>query len=276
MDTEYKLQYLASDEVKESIVAVKTIQGDLFEKYMLDFMLNVQIPCFDAVNITAEFDGQGSLLIDCKWKNKVLPCSELFSPFPTQMGTCCSFNQERAEKIIKSKMLINALAKQQKNNEKYSFKKEKKSQPIMMKPGTGIAAGLSVRLDSHYEVTELLTLPNNFNSFTVYLGSSSIKNPQYKMRSFKVLKGHNNLVGMSGTQVISDSSILGFDPIVRGCRLSTENFLSLFPVYTYSNCIFECSLYKAQRKAAEDNNLTISGTPWFFPRKDNDTIVSGY
>ena len=41
------------------------------------------LPCFDVKGITAESNAPRSILKSCKWKGKELPCSAIFTTFPT-------------------------------------------------------------------------------------------------------------------------------------------------------------------------------------------------
>ena len=41
------------------------------------------LPCFDVKGITAENTAPRSILKSCKWKGKELPCSAIFTTFPS-------------------------------------------------------------------------------------------------------------------------------------------------------------------------------------------------
>lgn len=41
------------------------------------------MPCFDVRGITSDYDGQHSILKICKWKGTRIPCSAIFTTFPT-------------------------------------------------------------------------------------------------------------------------------------------------------------------------------------------------
>ncbi len=58
------------------------------------------LPCFDLKNVTANREGDRSILKYCEWKGKPIPCSAIFSTFPTDRGMCCSFNMEAAEAVF--------------------------------------------------------------------------------------------------------------------------------------------------------------------------------
>ena len=41
------------------------------------------------------------MIKDCFWKGKRLSCSAIFSMHPTDRGVCCSFNKEKAQKLLR-------------------------------------------------------------------------------------------------------------------------------------------------------------------------------
>jgi len=253
-----------------------SLEMDSFLQYMFNYAWYASSPCFDLVNITSLYDGQSSLVRNCKWKNVHVACSDLFTTFPTQMGMCCSFNFERADKLFTSNVFIKAVTERQEFDRSKSFQYDNSKSTILNTPKPGIVYGLSVRLDSQYYLYDAMTYKNNFNSFTVYLGSSPSVYPTTEMQSLKILKGHNNIIGISGTLVTSDAAVQNYDPSVRGCCFSFENSLKLFSQYTYSNCLFECILTYATQYVQDSTNMTSTGTPWFFPRGEKDNLVSGF
>ena len=60
------------------------------------------LPCFDVRNITAQNDGERSMLKYCQWQGRPIPCSAVFTSIPTDRGMCCSFNVEAAEELFTS------------------------------------------------------------------------------------------------------------------------------------------------------------------------------
>jgi len=77
------------------------------------------LPCFDLINLTANNESDRSILKYCEWKGLEIPCSEIFSTFPTDRGMCCSFNMKAAEEIFNGQIfpkLVQDLQVQDKNN----------------------------------------------------------------------------------------------------------------------------------------------------------------
>ena len=58
------------------------------------------LPCFDVRNISAQKDGERSMLKYCEWQGKQVPCSAVFTSVPTDRGMCCSFNAKAAEELF--------------------------------------------------------------------------------------------------------------------------------------------------------------------------------
>jgi hypothetical protein len=44
--------------------------------------------------------GKNGLLKYCQWKGKEIPCSAIFTTFPTDKGMCCAFNLKAADEIF--------------------------------------------------------------------------------------------------------------------------------------------------------------------------------
>ena len=42
------------------------------------------------------------MLKSCMYRGKELPCSELFTTFPTDQGMCCTFNVRKADEMFKT------------------------------------------------------------------------------------------------------------------------------------------------------------------------------
>ena len=66
-----------------------------------------QLPCFDIKNVTSDAPDQMSMIKQCYWKGKEIPCSSIFKTLPSDRGMCCSFNMEKAEEIFKTSTYAN-------------------------------------------------------------------------------------------------------------------------------------------------------------------------
>ena len=76
---------------------------------VFSILWNAKTPCFDMEGTSAK---SKTILKNCQWKGVSLPCSSIFSQFPTDKGICCSFNMEAAEEIFNGEtyvQLVNSL-----------------------------------------------------------------------------------------------------------------------------------------------------------------------
>jgi hypothetical protein len=80
-----------------------------------------QLPCFDVKGVTSRFAGQRSLLKQCKWKGATIPCSAIFTTFPTDRGMCCAFNMKKANEIFEAGMYTDMVTNMQEFDRNNSF-----------------------------------------------------------------------------------------------------------------------------------------------------------
>ena len=61
---------------------------DLDESYesLFEILWYSQLPCFDVESVTSNEDGQFGMLKGCFWKGLEVPCSKIFTTFPTDKG----------------------------------------------------------------------------------------------------------------------------------------------------------------------------------------------
>jgi hypothetical protein len=101
---------------------MKTINSlDLTKTFKNIFrtMWHSGLPCFDLKNVTADKEGDRSILKYCEWKGMPIPCSAIFSTFPTDRGMCCSFHMETAEAVFNGQTypkIVHALQMEDRNN----------------------------------------------------------------------------------------------------------------------------------------------------------------
>jgi hypothetical protein len=120
-----------------------------------------KLPCFDVKGMTSEKLGEKSLLKLCQWKSMTIPCSAIFTTFPTDLGMCCTFNMKAADDIFQDKTYAKRLREHQEEDKKLSFEN---SQPPewFLKTGEpksqfGISKGLYVMLDAHNDLVSITT-----------------------------------------------------------------------------------------------------------------------
>ena len=238
-----------------------------------------KLPCFDTQGISALTEGERGILKQCKWKGIQVPCSGIFTTFPTDRGMCCSFNIKAAEDIF-SESQFSALVKQLQADDYntsfensilpdwYNQNNEPTAQP-------GINMGLEVILDAHSNVVESFSINNDFEGFTGLITDPG-DFPLTNLRGFNIKAGHYNLVAISAVSITGDDDFENLKPASRKCRYPDEiGTLKLFKNYSQANCFLECSLNYAQKNVQAEQNLTQACTPWFFPFIDNAFKMCG-
>ena len=55
-------------------------------KTMFSVLWYLKLPCFDIEGQTAEKNGDSAILKDCTWKGLSVPCSAIFTAFPTDQA----------------------------------------------------------------------------------------------------------------------------------------------------------------------------------------------
>ena len=135
------------------------------------------LPCFDDKGITAEKDGERSILKYCEWKGKPMSCSAIFTTFPTDRGMCCSFNMKAAEDVFKGNnypQLVKKLQSYDKSHsfidselpKKYTLDKETTSLP-------GRTKGLTLILDSHKDLLAAGSVDSDYYGFMGFIGTNT-------------------------------------------------------------------------------------------------------
>ncbi len=233
------------------------------------------LPCYDVSNVTSETDGDKALLRYCSWKGRSIPCSAIFTKFPTDKGLCCAFNIKAAEDIFSGDMYPQMLKEMQDNDNKSAFVSSSLPKWYLEadEPGTqaGLTKGLTVMLDAHTDQISGSSVETGFKGFTgliSYKGSF----PLVQQRGFQIRTGHNNLVSLTATVIQANDNIKSLPPWRRNCIFSDETVnLTFHKEYTQSNCFLECSLRNAQSMLEIEHNRTCS--PWFFPTYKSSPTV---
>ena len=235
------------------------------------------LPCFDLKGITSEKDGQRSILKFCKWNGLALPCSAIFSTFPTERGMCCSFNMKAAKDIFRGETyskLIQDLQQSDKNNSFETgqlpssnvYNNEPKTQP-------GRNRGLTVVLDAHADIFSVGSVEVDNSGFMGLIQQTG-SFPMTTFGAFDIKPGHKNIVALTGTVIKSAPELQNLNPVARNCLFRSENpQLKIYRNYSQSNCLFECSLYFAQKTIQNKYNASHPCVPWYFPTAETKPRV---
>jgi len=89
-----------------------------------------------------------------------------------------------------------------------------------------------------------------------------------------MILGHNNIIALSGTEIQADDTLRDLSVKSRNCLFPEENTnMKIYKNYTYSNCIFECSLMYAKDRLAQSYNNSRPCMPWFYPSTDKSVTI---
>jgi len=205
----------------------------------------------------------------CRWNGLEIPCSAIFSTFPTERGMCCSFNMKAAEDIFIGdtySKVIQDLQNYDKNISfdganlplKYVQNGEPRTQP-------GIEKGLTVVLDAHADLLSAGSVEVDNKGFVGLIQQSG--SFPTSLNSFDIKPGHKNTVSMTGTVIRSSPELKNLATTGRKCLFNEEHdLLKLHKKYTQSNCLFECAIYYAQKTMKKKYNKSC--IPWHFPSSE--------
>jgi hypothetical protein len=232
-----------------------------------------KLPCFDTIGMSAEEEGERGILKQCRWKGRLVPCSGIFTTFPTDRGMCCSFNVKAANNIFSDSHFSSLVQQLQEEDYNTSFGNKTlpewftdKGEPTAQ---TGSNMGLEVVLDAHSDKVESLSISRDFEGFTGLITDSG-SFPLTFHKGFEIRPGHNNLVAVTATVIDADEDLRNLEPTTRKCLFPDETKnIKLFKNYSQANCFLECSLMFAQRLLASKHGLTHGCTPWYFPFVDD-------
>ena len=183
------------------------------------------------------------MIKSCKWQGQFLPCSEIFKPFPTDSGMCCSFNMKRANEMFKANQYQELVNQMQENDKKYALNKNDNAEnwnnnPI---PQEGRDKGLELILDAHRDIVSGGTVMEDFDGFFAVIDSNE-QFPMVKRKSVLIRPGHNNFVGMKATKVTANENIRGIYTHKRNCLFQDEMTMNVHQNYSQSSCIFESKI----------------------------------
>jgi hypothetical protein len=220
---------------------------------------NSGMPCtdFDSTN-----NNNGlSVLRYCEWKGTKVPCSSIFSTYPTDQGMCCTFNIKAAEQLFAGETFPHLIEYLQ--NLKGSSEMESSFISYSSEPGKN--KGLLVVLDSHSDMLSASSLDSNTQGF-IGLISPTGSFPQINLGGFDIKPGHKNTIAISPTKVTADPQLQNLESASRNCSFEWEKGeLKIFKNYSQSNCIFECNFFFAQNITS---NISPQCSPWYFPTSD--------
>jgi hypothetical protein len=232
------------------------------------------LPCFDIQSITADTNGGSALLSYCEWKGLSIPCSAIFTTFPTDQGMCCAFNMKAADDIfIENTFTQNLLKMQGADKTKasipsnipkwYAERNEPKTNP-------GKNKGLVVMLDAHSDLLSAGSIDSDFRGFTAFIGSRG-NFPLMSQEGIEIRPGYTNEITLTSTKIEADGDMTGLLKTDRHCLFPEENSdLRIHKEYSYLNCKLECVLNYTMNEVYAKHGQFCQ--PWYFPTA-NDSIT---
>ena len=244
---------------------------------LMSNLWNANLPCYDIKDISAAKNGERALLKYCEWKGVPISCAAVFDTFPTDRGMCCSFNMKRADTVYKGELYAKTIHSLQDFDNAHSFSDSRLPTTYVEahepRPLPGRNKGLVIMVDAHTDLLAPGSIDSDFDGFVGVIGPRG-SFPLMGIEGFEIRPGYNNIITMHGSRVNADPDLRNLAEADRNCRFEDESSdLILHQNYTYTNCVFECSLFFAQKKLQEDNNSTHACVPWYFPSPDESITM---
>jgi len=121
-----------------------------------------------------------------------MPCSAIFTTFPSDKGMCCTFNMKAAEDIFRGKIFSELISSRQREDNLSSFGNISDATWYFSqqepKPTAGVAKGLYVMLDGHYDLIEDGSMDSDFWGFTGLIHESG-SYPLVSQNGFQIMPG---------------------------------------------------------------------------------------
>ena len=235
----------------------------------------LKLPCFDTSRFS-DYPNHRSLLRLCIWKGRKLPCSSIFSTFPTESGMCCTFNLQKADEMLKESKFVDSVKSLQARDEKESYETtqtpgwfQRNKEPV---PKQGVHNGLTIMLDAHTDLVQDASVSDDSTGFFVAITPQETY-PLVNLNSIMLRPGHENYVAITATDVIASDTFKGvLSQEQRRCYYPDEKELDAYSQYSHPGCVLECHMKQARKGVAE----RYGGEecyPWFLPHAEKNVSV---
>ena len=188
------------------------------------------------------------LIRDCKVADRKIECSKIFTKIPTDSGMCCALNVDNALKHSQYTELVEEMQKTKEATE--PGKRKLRGIP-------GKKNGIKITLDLHSNFASFGTVFDEVDVFQVFIGQAN-EFPHMRKYGFGIQPGHEHFISLSTTILSADQRIRKIAPLKRNCYFSDEGSLEFYKLYTYSNCVLECSIKMTEKQ--------LNCTPWYLPQ----------
>ena len=250
------------------------------------------MPCFDVKGLTSETKDEISFLKRCFWKENPINCTAIFQQRPTDQGMCCSFNMEKANKVLKDSRYTEAISTRQYEDATNAYESADIPDWYLNgkepQPEAGRNKGLMLIVDGHSNMQSAGTVKDNFNGFLTLVDDND-KFPMVSVGNMMTRPGYENNIKVNAIHLKAREEIRKYEPKRRKCYFPDEYKLDIHRRYSQFNCLFECETKFASKCLTTCNkhnqtcdctdadaideipdNSTEACVPWFYP-VDNDT-----
>jgi hypothetical protein len=146
------------------------------------------LPCYDLRGLTAQSNGDSAFIKFCSWRGISIPCSQIFTTFPTDQGLCCSFNMKSAETIFEGSTYPHLIKNLQSFDRSHSFHTTTSKLGTEIRPGKSNI--LTLYIDGHSDLLSpgsVMSDSAGFDGIIMPAGSM----PLSTFSSFSVRPGEN-------------------------------------------------------------------------------------
>jgi hypothetical protein len=194
LDPQERLKVVASVAQSREFVKASFRSLDMEKAYkgIFELMWYAQLPCFGVQGFSKN-EHEHALLKKCIWKGVDVPCSAIFSKFPTDKGMCCVFNMQNADQIYESSVYPDQMVKLQERDRKNAFQRAEvpkdyisNKEPVS---ANGISMGLTVILDAHSDLIQSSSIQEDFQGFYAIVSSRETQ-PLVDSKSVRIRAGN--------------------------------------------------------------------------------------
>ncbi|XP_069695430.1 pickpocket protein 28-like isoform X2 [Periplaneta americana] len=194
---------------------------------------------------------------NCKWREEMKNCSNLFSSVLTDDGLCYTFN------TLAARDLLTSITDSQDWDPESGYIDGDSPMTYPHRALTsGSGAGLSIELHADYKFIDPLCR-RPVHGFKMVLHNPA-EFPQVQHQFFRVPLDREVVVGVKPSAIVTTEGLRSYTPERRQCFFSNERKLRFFRFYTQDNCEFEC---------LSNHTLHHCGClAYYMPRTENSTI----
>ena len=168
----------------------------------------------------------------------------------TDSGICCSFNSAFSLKDSTYSQLMREL------------RGEKKKGKLAT---VGRSKGLTVVVDQHMDLTTFGTVMSDNLAMEVFIGEPE-ESPMLRQRSITISPGMEHMVELDAISITAQDDVKNMAINDRGCLYRDEGELDWYSKYTFTTCLFECSIKRTEEM--------VGCVPWYLPQVPCTVLIT--